>query len=72
MLPHFFFDLTDGQSFLRDDLGIEVEDIDKAVEQALIVIDEMHADGSLTETAAAWDLNIRNQKGIVLKKIKVT
>ncbi|MGU3360353.1 DUF6894 family protein [Methylobacterium sp. M6A4_1b] len=71
-MPHFFFDLTDGQSFLRDDLGIEVEDIDKAVEQALIVIDEMHADGSLTETAAAWDLNIRNQKGIVLKKIKVT
>ncbi|MCI9880227.1 MULTISPECIES: DUF6894 family protein [Methylobacterium] len=72
MLPHFFFDLTDGQSLLRDDLGIEVEDVDTAVEQALIVIDEMHADGSLTEAGADWDLNIRNQSGIILKKIKVT
>ena len=60
-----YFDLTDGQTILRDEEGVEVTDLDHALADADAVLGELHG------YEVGWSLVIRDQAGAVLAQLPV-
>jgi hypothetical protein len=40
-MPLFFFDVRDGESFFRDDVGLEYPDVETARDEAALTLAEM-------------------------------
>ena len=71
MTNRFRFDLENGDIVIRDEIGVEADDISQAVEQALAGIDEMRASGELVTPDDLWTLVIRDEDGAELKRIRL-
>ncbi|WP_244424529.1 DUF6894 family protein [Methylobacterium nodulans] len=59
MAQRFYFDLTDGFTTIRDNEGVEAEDLADAVKQAEAALEEMRAAGELADFEEGWRLVIR-------------
>jgi hypothetical protein len=55
----FYFDLTDGLTAIRDDEGVEADDLADALKEAEAALQEMSASGELTDLEEGWRLVIR-------------
>lgn len=71
MFQRFFFDLTNGPSSIRDEAGIWAADLDTAVKEARIVIEEMRDNEELTEAEEGWLLVIRDAEGEAVMTLPV-
>jgi hypothetical protein len=71
MAQHFYFDLTDGLTTIRDDEGVEADDLADALKQAEAALKEMSADGELTDLEVGWSFVIRTGAGTVLATIPI-
>ncbi|MGU3359361.1 DUF6894 family protein [Methylobacterium sp. M6A4_1b] len=72
MSPRFFFDLTDEQTLLHDNEGVEADSLDQAVEQAKVVVNEMRKEGNLIGAGASWTMHVRDEDGVVRQRITIT
>jgi len=66
LAQRLFFDLTDRMTVLRDEVGVEVQDLEEAVQQAESAVDELRDSGELDD-GRDWRLNVRDENGITLK-----
>ena len=64
----FYFDLTNGQTTLRDETGVEATSLNEALEQARAAIDEMRDNGELDGLGRGWQLIIRDERGAVVQR----
>lgn len=69
MTQRVYFDLINGRAAIRDDEGVEVQDLDQATEEARAVIDEMRAKNDLSSPEEDWSLVIRGEDGATLKTL---
>ena len=67
MGDRYFFDLEDGDDVIRDDVGVEADSPEQAVESAEGVIAEMRARGDLP--SGAWEMVIRSADGALVRKL---
>lgn len=67
MQKRFYFDLTNGQKFIRDDEGVEADDIDQATKEAQVVLNEMRGSQELSSIGDGWRLIIRDENGRALR-----
>jgi cytosine/adenosine deaminase-related metal-dependent hydrolase len=67
----FHFDLTNGQTTMRDHEGAEANDLAEAIEQARTVIDELRIGGELMDVGDNWQLVIRAPDGTELQFIPI-
>ncbi|MBY0298758.1 MAG: hypothetical protein K2X71_22435 [Methylobacterium sp.] len=71
MAQRFYFDLTDGNTIIRDEEGVEVDDAQAALEQAEAAVQEMRADGELAGLRGSWKLLVRMSTDTVLTVITI-
>jgi hypothetical protein len=67
----FYFDLTSSHEVIRDREGVEVSDVERAIEQAHAEVDRMRASGELSDTPVGWFLVIRDERDVELKRIQI-
>ena len=72
MSSRFYFDLTNGLETIRDHQGVEARDLDQAIEEARVVINEMRDSGELSEDEEGWILIIKDAEGDTLMTLPVT
>jgi hypothetical protein len=65
------FDLESGDEFLQDEIGVEADDLTQASEQAAIVVEQMRSSGELSGVPDRWEIVIRGENGVALKRIPV-
>jgi hypothetical protein len=65
------FDLESRDELIRDEIGVEAADLDQACKQAALVVEEMRASGELSGVPDHWELVIRGEDGVALKRIPV-
>jgi hypothetical protein len=68
---HFFFDLTNGPSTIRDEKGVWVSDLAGAIDDAQAVIEEMRDSDELSGDEEGWLLIIRNKAGDALMTLPI-
>ena len=56
MLRRFYFDVGNGQETIRDDEGVEAEDLEQALSDARTVISEMADELGATGIGNSWTL----------------
>lgn len=71
LTKRFFFDLTDGLTTIRDDVGIVVDSLNDAVKQAMEVLQEMRSGNELSGSDERWTLSIRESAGEALMLLSV-
>lgn len=71
MTQRFYFDLTDGESVLRDDTGVLAPDLDEAIEAARAVLEEMRDSGDLSDGEDDWLLVIKDEARRALTTLPV-
>ena len=59
-MPRFFFDLRDGE-FIRDDVGLDLPDIDHAMTEAKRMLAELVGERSADPSAEQLLIDILNQ-----------
>jgi len=72
MPQRFYFDLTDGFTTIRDEEGVEADDLQVALTYAEKAIQEMRLDGELTRLDADWQFEIRIHDGAVLATLSIS
>jgi hypothetical protein len=70
LTQHIFFDLTDGLTTLRDEVGVEVLDLDAALQQAKLAVAELLSSGELGDNAN-WRMIVRDGDRTVLTTLCV-
>ena len=65
LTQRIFFDLTDGQTTLCDEVGVEVRDLDEALQQARLAVAELLSSGELGSNAN-WRMIVRDGNRTVL------
>ena len=71
VIMRFYFDLTDGHSVIRDELGVDARSLDDAYRQSGTAIREMLDTEDLDRDGVGWTIMIRDFKGIVRRTIEV-
>ncbi|MGU3539138.1 DUF6894 family protein [Methylobacterium sp. A54F] len=72
MAQRFYFDVVSGGNVIRDPDGVLAADLDEATHQAQAVLREMRAAGELTGVLGPWELVIRGEDGILVRRIAIT
>ena len=72
MERRYYFDLMKGSTTIRDDEGVVACDIFEAIEEAAIVVEETHVSREMSEFAEGWNLIIRDEEGVELKKLPIS
>ncbi|MCJ2035800.1 DUF6894 family protein [Methylobacterium sp. J-068] len=67
----FHFDLTDGRTTMSDAEGAEAADLPEAIEQAVIVIEELRSGGELMDVDGLWELVIKDAGGNELHRLSI-
>ncbi|GLS46904.1 DUF6894 family protein [Methylobacterium brachythecii] len=70
MPARFHFDVVRDDEVIRDEDGVEAEDLDDATEQALLCIEEMTSTGELSD-GDGWCLVIRDETGDERRRIAI-
>ncbi|WP_264046166.1 DUF6894 family protein [Methylobacterium flocculans] len=71
MSERFYFDLTNGLSTIRDEVGVSAIDLDDAIHQAGEALAEMREDNELANDADQWMMIIRNASGKTVRVLPV-
>lgn len=69
MPARFYFDFEDGYEAIRDDEGVEADDSNQAIDQALAGVDDVRASGELQGLGPNWHLVVRDAQGAEIKRI---
>lgn len=71
MTSRFYFDLNNGQEYISDNEGVDASDLDEAIKQVEVIIAELRASGELARVDSGWKLCIRDEAGLIRKRIPV-
>ena len=71
MLRRFYFDVDNGQKTIRDDEGVEAEDLEQALVDARSVISEMADELGATDIDNAWTLVVRDETGLPVARVPI-
>lgn len=66
MPARFFFDLCSGAEIIRDEVGVEAEDLGQALAVAQSVVAEMAEEVTEADPNRRWTLMVRDRAGSVL------
>jgi hypothetical protein len=67
----YHFDLENGPAIIRDERGVVADNLNQAVEQAILGSNELRASGELEASLAEWTLVIRDEDGTELKRLRL-
>ncbi|UMY17961.1 DUF6894 family protein [Methylobacterium organophilum] len=59
-LARYYFDLQSHRKIIRDEVGVEIDDPERAFKDALAVVEEMRTSGELNDADDSWVLVARD------------
>jgi hypothetical protein len=65
------FDLEDDRTVFRDEIGVETDDLDHAIAQAVSAIDELRFIGVTRTLYIGWHLVICDDSGTELRRVRL-
>jgi predicted mannosyl-3-phosphoglycerate phosphatase (HAD superfamily) len=71
MLRRFYFDLDNNQVTIRDDEGVEAEDLEQALAEVRSVINEMANELGATDLDNPWTLIVRDETGLPIAHVPI-
>ncbi|MBP1183041.1 DUF6894 family protein [Methylobacterium sp. PvR107] len=71
MLRWFYFDVDNGKETIRDDEGVEAEDLEQALADGRSVIVEIADDLGVTDLNHPWTLVVRDETGLALAHVPI-
>ncbi|WP_336487767.1 DUF6894 family protein [Methylobacterium nigriterrae] len=71
MPQRYHFRLVCADATIEDPIGVEADSLEVAQEEALAALEEICANGELTEEAGRWHLEIRSASGALLRSIRL-
>jgi hypothetical protein len=71
MLRRFYFDVGNGRETIRDEEGVEAEDLEQALADARGVIGEKADDLSITDLNDPWTLVVRDERGVAVAHVPI-
>ncbi|MGU3537488.1 DUF6894 family protein [Methylobacterium sp. A54F] len=71
MLKRYHFNLRKDDLIVPDDSGVEAADLDEAVRQAEIVLEEMGRSGELVGVEEGWRMVIKDADGTTLREVQI-
>lgn len=71
MPTRFYFDVADGQTTIRDDEGVEAEDLERALADARSTISEMADELGATDIGSSWTLVVRDETGLPVAHVPI-
>ena len=71
LLKRFYFDLVKRETILADEAGIEAADLDEALEEAKVALEELCDSGEAADFSDGWQLLIRDEAGVTLTRLPV-
>jgi hypothetical protein len=71
MLRRFYFDVGNGRETIRDDEGVEAEDLEQALSDARTVISEMADELGATGIGNSWTLVERDETGLPIAHVPI-
>jgi hypothetical protein len=70
MLPHYYFNLTNGHEVIPDEIGIEVSDARTALIHAFEAIEELRREADTSQSEwEGWRLNIVDGSGRLIHSL---
>jgi hypothetical protein len=71
MPKRFYFDVNSGQETIRDNEGIEADDLEQALSNARSVLSEMADDLAAADISSPWTLVVRDETGLSVAHIPI-
>ncbi|MHC2109295.1 DUF6894 family protein [Methylobacterium sp. CM6246] len=71
MSTRFFFDVTNGDETIRDEVGVEGVSLDEVLAEARVVVAEMAYDVIKVDPDASWALIVRDEAGSPIGSIPI-
>jgi hypothetical protein len=71
MLRRFYFDVGNGRETIRDEEGVEAEDLEQALADARGVIGEMADDLGTIDLDNPWTLVVRDDTGMEVAHVPI-
>ena len=62
-MPRYYFDTRDGDHFVRDDEGVELDGIEGARDQATLALRDLAKDAIPKETRRQFAMKVRDEAG---------
>ncbi|MEA1833463.1 hypothetical protein U8607_15365 [Methylobacterium durans] len=69
MPQRYFFRLVHAETVIEDTTGVVADDLDQALVEALAAIAELRTEGELPGDAGDWQLEIKDEAGILLSTL---
>lgn len=66
MFRRFYFDVDNGRETVRDDEGVEAEDLEQALSDARTVISELAGHLQAVDMDSLWTLVVRDETGLTV------
>lgn len=70
-VPRYYFDLTNGETTLIDEEGVDAANIDEAAAEAQVVLKDMQIGDELLDVDDDWTIVIRERDGETLREISL-
>ena len=71
-MPRFYFDVLDGDSFIRDDTGFQLVSLDVAEDEAIRAAAEIGRDGLPKRLSSELCVRVRDQHGQTVLTVAIT
>lgn len=71
MLRRFYFDVGNDQEAIRDEEGVQAEDLKQALADAYDVISEMADDLGAADLNNSWTLIVRDETGLMVAHVPI-
>ncbi len=69
MLRRFYFDISNNERTIADDEGVEAVDLEQALDDARIVLNQIANELGVASIDSSWTLIIRDQTGAALAHV---
>ncbi|WP_373622461.1 hypothetical protein [Methylobacterium sp. OAE515] len=66
MFRRFYFDVDNGRETVRDDEGVEADDLEQALSDARAVIGEIADELQALDVDSIWTLVVRDETGLTV------
>jgi hypothetical protein len=64
-MPRYYFDTRDGHTFVQDDIGVELPDIEAARDQAAVALAEMAKEALPGSVRRALSIEVRDDAPVL-------
>ena len=71
-MPHYFFDTSDGDKFVKDDKGCDLPDVAAARDAAQAVLPDMARDKMPDGEKRTFCAFVRNETGVVIYRVALS